>query len=159
MEQLEAVTESIEQVPCGVFLLTSTFENHRSGVLTRWVQRCSVKPHMITIALPKGLPVEPLIRDSRAFALCQIGADDILLRRKFAIIPDRNDDPFVTISTFNAPSGSPIVERAMSYLDCELVSHIEFDSEYRLYVGLVKHAALLNRATPAIYYGPNGLSA
>ena len=114
---------------------------------------------MIPIALPKGLPVEPLIRDSRAFALCQIGADDILLRRKFAIIPDRNDDPFVTISTFNAPSGSPIVERAMSYLDCELVSHIEFDSEYRLYVGLVKHAALLNRSTPAIYYGPTGLSA
>ena len=49
---------------------------------------------MLTIALPKGTPVEPLIRDSRAFALCQIGADDVFLQRKFAAMPDRNDDPF-----------------------------------------------------------------
>ncbi len=158
MESDSTIDQAIEQIPSGLFLLTSAHDHRRSGVLCRWVQRCSDRPHLVTIALPKGTPVEPLIRDSRAFALCQIGADDVFLQRKFAAMPDRNDDPFVTLAAEAAPSGSPIVSRAMSYLDCELVSHMEFDSEFRLYIGQVNHGAILNRSRPAIYYGENGVS-
>ena len=154
-----SLNHAIEQIPSGLFLVTAAHDGRRSGVLTRWVQRCSDKPHMVTVAMPKGMPVEPLIRDSRRFAICQISADDVLLQRKFAQIPDRGDDPFESLTVESAPSGAPVVKRAMSYLDCELITHLEFDSEFRLYIGLVHHAVLLSDATPAIYYGENGLSA
>ena len=151
--------EAVELIPSGLFLINAAHDGKRSGVLTRWVQRCSQKPNMITVALPKGMPVEPLIRDSRFFTICQVSADDVVLQRKFATPPDRNDDPFVTLSIETAPSGAPVVSRAMNYLDCELVTHLEFESEFRLYVGLVQHAAVLNQATPAVYFGENGLTA
>lgn len=158
MDPDTTMKKAIEMVPSGLFLLTSAFDGVRSGVLCRWVQRCSSKPHMVTLAMPKGLPVEPLIRDSRHFALCQISADDVFLTRKFATVPERGDDPFVTLAAGTAPSGSPIVSRAMSYLDCELASHIEFDSHFRLYVGLVLHAEILSHSKPLVYYGENGFS-
>jgi len=159
MSRPTSLIQAIEQIPSGLFLVTAAHEGRRSGVLTRWIQRCSNNPPMVTIAMPKGMPVEPLIRDSRCFAICQISADDVLLQRKFAQIPDRGDDPFDSLTVDVAPSGAPIVKRAMSYLDCELITHLEFDSEFRLYIGLVHHAVLLSDATPAIYYGENGLSA
>jgi flavin reductase (DIM6/NTAB) family NADH-FMN oxidoreductase RutF len=147
---------AFDQIPCGLFLLTSAHEGFRSGVLARWVQQCSLNPPLVMVALPKGSPVEPLIRDSHCFALCQIPDCDRFLARKFSTMPDRNEDPFDTLATACAPSGSPIVQRAMCYLDCEVVRHVELESDCRLYVGEVHHGAMLSNGRPVIHLGGNG---
>ena len=147
---------AFDQIPCGLFLLTSAYEGFRSCVLARWVQQCSLNPPLVMVALPKGSPVEPLIRDSHCFALCQIPDCDRFLARKFSTMPDRSEDPFDTLATFCAPSGSPVVQRAMSYLDCEVVRHVELESDCRLYVGEVRHGARLGHGRPVIHLGGNG---
>ena len=106
---------------------------------------------MVIVAMSKGLPVEPLIRDSRSFVLCQIAKDDRLLRRKFATPPDAREDPFVTIPTMTAASGAPIVKQAVAYLDCELVRHIDLETDYALYVGKVRQGGVLNEGRPAVF--------
>ncbi|MBT8484687.1 MAG: flavin reductase family protein [Phycisphaerales bacterium] len=152
------ILDAVRRIPCGVFVLTSSFHDRRTGVLTRWVQPCSTHPPHIMVAVARGLPIEPLIRDSRAFALCQISAGDRLLLRSFATTPDNDDDPFVTLPSHDAPSGSPIIDRAMCYLDCELVRHVVLDGDHRLYVGHVRAGAVLNPdGEPAIELGGNGL--
>ncbi len=150
---------ALGQIPSGLFLLTTCYDGHRSGVLVKWVQQCSVKPPMVIVAMSKGLPVEPLIRDSRCFALCQIAEDDRLLQRKFATPPDAREDPFVTIPTLEAPSGAPIVKRAVAYLDCELVRHIDLETDHALYVGRVHQGGLLNEGRPAVFLRDSGLVA
>jgi len=147
---------AFDQIPCGLFLLTSAYEGFRSCVLARWVQQCSLNPPLVMVALPKGSPVEPLIRDSHCFALCQIPDRDRFLARKFSIMPERSEDPFDTLATSCAPSGSPVVQRALSYLDCEVVRHVELESDCRLYVGEVRHGAMLNSGRPVIHLGGNG---
>jgi flavin reductase (DIM6/NTAB) family NADH-FMN oxidoreductase RutF len=152
------IAAALLQIPCGLFVLTAAHEGARSGVLTKWVQPCSVEPRLVMVAVPGGSPVEPLIRDSRNFALCQISAGDRLLHRRFLTPPDRGEDPFVTLPTHCAPSGSPIIDRALSYLDCEVVRHIDLDTDHRLYVGQVHHGAVLKQgARPAVEVGGNGL--
>ncbi len=96
------------------------------------------------------------MRDSRSFTLCQIAADDRFLHRKFANVPDRADDPFVSIETRSAPSGAPIISRAMSYLDCQMVRHVDLECDYRLFVGQVVNASLLNDSPPAVIFGDYG---
>ena len=150
---------ALGQIPSGLFLLTTAYGEQRSGVLVNWVQQCAAKPPMVIVAMSKGLPVEPLIRDSRCFALCQIAEDDRLLQRKFATPPDAQEDPFVTLATIEAPSGSPIVKRAVAYLDCELVRHIDLETDHALYVGRVRQGGLLNDGRPAVFLRDNGLLA
>ena len=147
---------TIGQIPCGLFLLTAAFDGDRSGALTAWVQRCSITPPLLMVALRTGHAVEPLIRDSRSFALCQISADDRFLIKKFTTPPDRGDDPFVTLPTRIAPSGSPVVTRAMSFLDCEVVRHVDMESDHRLYVAEVKAAETMHSCRPAVYTDCNG---
>lgn len=148
-------------IPHGLFIMTSSFEGSTAGTLVRWVQRCSEDPIVVMISLRRGQAIEPLIRDSRAFALCQISEDDRFLQRKFCrnrITKTLSDDEdgLIALGARAAPSGSPILDHAMSYMDCELLRNVDLDSDYRLYVGQVHHAVMMNPAKPAICYGVNG---
>ena len=144
------LARAVGQIPCGRFILTAAFKDARMGVLVDWVQQCSTAPPMVVAAVGTGLPVVPLIRDSHSFALCQIRADDRLLERKFARTAEHDDDPFDTLATTSAPSGSPILRRALSFLDCEVVRHIDLETDFGLYVGRVRAGAVLNGGTPLV---------
>jgi flavin reductase (DIM6/NTAB) family NADH-FMN oxidoreductase RutF len=193
------IARAMAQMPGGLFVLTSSWEGHAGAVLVKWVQPCSDNPPMVMVAINKGQHIEPLLRNSRSFVLCQISDDDRFLLRKFGQVangsasatassngvsslprdddddeddddhdeqhdravlrggPDKpDDDPLVTMTTSLAPSGAPIVDRAMTYLDCEIVRHIELESDYRIYVGQVHAGALLHQGTPAVQFGGNG---
>jgi len=154
------ITRALEQIPCGLFVLTSAHDGLRSGVLTRWVQPCSIEPPLVMVAVEKGLAVEPLIRDSRHFALCQVGEGDRLLLRAFLRTPERGDDPFVTLPAQVGPACSPIIDRALSSIECEVMRHLDLDVGYRLYVGRVLSASALNESRkPAVCLGINGTNA
>lgn len=150
------LTRAIGQIPRGRFILTAAYNDTRTGVLVDWVQQCAEHPVMIVAAVATGLPVVPLIRDSHGFALCQIAVDDRLLEKKFASPPAHDDDPFDTLATTIAPSGSPILRRALSFLDCEVVRHIDLETDYGLYVGRVRAGGILNGGTPLVRAGGNG---
>ena len=139
-----SIAQAIRKIPHGQFLLTAAYDGRRTGVLVEWVQQCATNPPMVMIAIVTGSPIAPLIRDSRVFALCQISADDKSLARKFATSPAQGDDPFFSIRTTTAPSGSPIVQRAAAFLDCELIRHVDLESDCGLYVGMVRHGGVLN---------------
>lgn len=150
----------VHRIPSGQFILTAAYDGVRSGVLTRWVQPCAVNPPLVMVAVSQGLAILPIIRDSRAFALCQIRADDRLLQRSFHKPPDRGDDPFITLPAriLERRTGSPIIDRALSYLDCEVVRTVDLDADHRLYVGRIVESGLLNEgAPPAIDIGTNGV--
>ena len=150
------VATALDQIPSGMYIMTAASDGLTSGILVRWVQRCCIDPPMLMLALRKGMPIEPIIRDSRSFALCQIDEKDRFLHRKFATPPDRTEDPFVGLPTQRAPGGSPIIERAMAWLECELVRNVELDCDHRLYVGQVICGKRLHDARPAIHFGLNG---
>ena len=60
-------------------------------------------PELVSIVIPRGHAIDPLIRDSHAFAICLLGEHDRLVSRKFvhdpkpeaATEPDESrEDPF-----------------------------------------------------------------
>jgi flavin reductase (DIM6/NTAB) family NADH-FMN oxidoreductase RutF len=150
---------AMAQMPGGLFVMTAACDGRSGAVLARWVQPCSDNPPMVMVALNRGQHIEPLLRNSRVFGLCQISESDRFLLRKFAQSEEmRDEDPLVAMMTSTAPSGAPIIERAMTFLDCEIIRHVELESDYRIYVGQVHAGALLNQGTPAIQFGGNGFS-
>ena len=153
-----AIKTALRQIPCGLFVMTAAHDGARYGMLARWVQPCSNQPPLVMAAISTGLPIESLIRDSRSFALCQLGDDDRLLRRRFAGPPDRDDDPFVTIPYRAEETGSPILERALTFLDCQLLRHVDLDADHRLYVGRIVAGGIhFPESEPAIEVGGNGM--
>lgn len=122
----------------GLFVLTARFEGKRAGVIVRSVQPAADQPPLVCVAVRKGHWIEPVIRDSHAFAVCKVAAGDGLMLRKFAETSrPRDGDPFDCVQTTRLVTGSPILSRAPLALDCEVVRHFDLEADHELYIGLV----------------------
>lgn len=139
--------------PSGLYVMTAAHDGKSAGVLASWVQRCSNEPPLVSVALFKGHPIEPLIRDSRAFALCQLSEEDRLLARRFSRA-EADPSVFDTLEIETLVSGAPCIKRAVAALDLEVHRHVDLDADHELFIGLVRDARMFNPgAAPALLYG------
>lgn len=143
-----SIAAAVDLIPTGAFVLTAAYGESRGGVIVRWVQRVSSSPHLVVVAIEKGQPLSPVIRDSRRFGLCQLGPEDRVLHRIFeaerADLPrhaqtSRMDmvDPFLGLPTRTTAAGVPILAKCQSWLECELTRHLDVEGNCELYIGLV----------------------
>ncbi len=132
----------VQLMPQHPFLLTACVGDARTGLVTTWAQQCSKTPTLVTVAIPRGTEIEPLIRDGRTFALTALDPDDRLIPRRFDPPPPRNEDPFVGMRILTAETGCPILRRGRFWLDCELVGHLAPDASHRNFIGQVLAAGL-----------------
>jgi flavin reductase (DIM6/NTAB) family NADH-FMN oxidoreductase RutF len=141
----EETLTALGAIPASQYLITTAYGEVRDGRLVERVQQCGTSPPMILVAMEKGHPLSPLIRDSRTFALSLLDPNERLLQRVFG--PDRRigEDPFLTYPHRRGLLGAPIVTRATAWFDCEVVRHLDMETNFELYVGVV-HAAGLGSA-------------
>jgi flavin reductase (DIM6/NTAB) family NADH-FMN oxidoreductase RutF len=132
-------------------ILTCAFEEVRAGLRARSAQVCSDDPPLLGVVVRKGHPIDPIIRDSRSFALCVVDPDDKLLSRKFPEpgdptpgsddVPADNHD-FDALACTTLRTGAPIFRRALAAFDCEVVRHFDLEADFEIYVGQVLAARL-----------------
>lgn len=145
-------------VPSGVYVLSAAFDGLRAGLLVQWVQQMGFEPPMLTVAVPKGQPIAPMIRDSHAFGLNQLAKGDHFLDRKFLAGAAPMADPFVAIETITLGTGAPIITRAMAALDCRVIRHLDFETDHEFFVGEVLAAKLFEpEARPMIRLRDDGM--
>ncbi|MEM8758639.1 MAG: flavin reductase family protein [Planctomycetota bacterium] len=141
--QLDTV---LERVPWSTWVMTAAHDDQRAGVVVHWVQRCAAQPVLVSVSMAKCHSLEPLLRDSRAFALNLVSETDRLLLRKFDghVPPDELSDTFDSLAIESWASGSPILRRATAAIDCEIVRHIDLESDTELYIGQVLDARVIS---------------
>lgn len=140
-------------------VMTARFDGSRAGLLVRSCLPCADEPVLIAVAIRKGHRIDPLVRDSRAFALCVLRPEDRVTARRFA--DDGSDhasrgersaedagegellDGFDALRTLTLVTGSPVLRGARAALDCEVVRHVDLDADHALYVGQVLRATVL----------------
>ncbi|MBL4591562.1 MAG: flavin reductase [Phycisphaerales bacterium] len=139
------VSEILGLFPMGLYLMTAAHDTQRAGMLVHSVQRCCDSPALLCVAARKGHAIDPLIRDSRSFAIGIVSAEDKIISRRFSfdettvstIIEPIADDPFEAIPTKTLVTGSPMLTRCPIWFDCEVSRRIDLESNYELFVGRV----------------------
>ena len=151
----ENIGAALGRIPSGLFILTTQWEEHRGGMLVSWVQQVCFQPPMISVALAKGRSIIPLITCSRQFGLCQLSRSEKTLLRKFAGVIKDDEDPFLGLDLIKT-SKLPILAGALSYLECEVASHIDVDGDHELFVGRVVAGAAITDDEPIVHLRDNG---
>lgn len=154
---LSELRRAVALLPSGHFVMTAAFDSKRQGVSIESVHKCGDEPLLICIPCRKGHPIEPLIRDSHRFAVCQLDPADRLLVRRFDWPRNGDDryDPFDSLEVDHLQSNAPILKRAILALDCEVFRHFDLEADQELYVGLVV-AARVNVPGGGATVGPVG---
>lgn len=143
------IAHVIDRIPSSEFLLVSAHGEARTGVIVKCVQQCAMTPPLVMVALEKGQPLSPVIRDSRNFTLCILDRNDKLTPRMFERAPDHTSDPFLTIPHVLTPSRTPVPTRCLAWIDCEMTRHMDIDGDYEVYIGLVHHVGEIAHAEAA----------
>ena len=134
----DAVQNVLNRFPTGGFLLTASHGLSRNGMLVNRVQQASNVPPTLLISVQKGQPLSPLIRDRRAFAVCEIAKGDLLVNRLFETPRElHGDDPFLGLPVIETSLGLPVPRCVASWVECELVRHLDIEADYEIYIGRV----------------------
>ena len=130
---------ALSMFPQGVYLITAAFEHKRAGQFVGSVQVCAEEPLLVCVAARKGHSIEPLIRDSRCFAVCHIDPDDKLLQKRFTPTrtPESQSDPFDALEVDQLVTGAPVPRRVKAAIDCQVVRHLDLEADHELYIGQV----------------------
>lgn len=137
---------ALSLLPRGVFVMTAAFDGRRLGRCVELVQLASTDPPSVSLALPKGQPISPLVRDSHSFGLCLVPEGDSYLSRRFANADEEDGDPFDALACYTLETGSPLIERAVACFDCEVSMHIDFEGDHELYIAMVVGSRLHEQA-------------
>lgn len=130
---------ALATLPHGVWVLTAAHADRRAAALVDWVVPCGSDPALIGVVARKGHAVEPLIRDSHRFAVCQLDARDRSILRRFARAGTLEDwvDPFEGLEITRLVGGAPVLAASPIVFDCDVHRHLDIESDQELYVGLV----------------------
>ncbi len=129
---------ALARIPRGKFVMTASFEGRRLGLCVELVQIAATEPATVSIALPKGQPISPLVRDAHCFGLCLVPEGDSFLSRRFATIDEEDGgDPFDALDCYTLSTGAPLIRRAAACFDCEVSMHIDCEADHELYIATV----------------------
>jgi flavin reductase (DIM6/NTAB) family NADH-FMN oxidoreductase RutF len=143
------IRRALGLLPTAAFVMTSSFEGKRNGMIVTRVMKAADEPACVCVAVQAGQRLATLIRDSHAFALCSIDPASRLMHKRFG--PEEIADPFDTLEAGTLATGSPVLLRSAITLDCEVLRHLDLEADHEIYVGQVLGAVVRgNPVSPAL---------
>jgi flavin reductase (DIM6/NTAB) family NADH-FMN oxidoreductase RutF len=160
--QVADAREALLRLPQPVYLMSAQFDGKRAGLFVRSLQVVADEPLLLAVAVRKGHPIDPIIRDAHAFAVGVVDPADRLLARKFgaeALGPALEEspqaaahpDPFDCLPIETLVTGAPVVRRCVVAFDCVVVRHLDLEADHELFVGQVYAGRIYSEPRPTLY--------
>jgi flavin reductase (DIM6/NTAB) family NADH-FMN oxidoreductase RutF len=138
-------------VPTGVSVVTVRSGDKINGMTAAWVTQVSFKPAMIAVSIAPQRYTHGLIKESGYFCINALPMESIDVVKHFGFKSGRKTDKFKGMRYTNALKGSPVLESAYAYAECEVV-HTYEAGDHTLFIGsVIDSAELKEDADPIIF--------
>ena len=114
-------------MPSGLYVVGSRAGDRRNGMTLNWATQLSFDPKLLGIGVERDAFTHELITEGRMFSLNIIDREDRAIVRKFTK-PVEVDAEARTLNGFpyhDGPSGAPILDQAVAYVDCEVRNPVD----------------------------------
>lgn len=138
MKSLDSdLDKALGRLSGGLYIITAKKGDMSSAMLASWVMQASFKPLGLTIAVAKDRAIEALMHVNDRFVLNVLAEDNYqALMKHFLKRFPPGADRFAGVSTQDANNGCPILNDALAYLECEVVSRMELSDHYIVYASV-----------------------
>jgi flavin reductase (DIM6/NTAB) family NADH-FMN oxidoreductase RutF len=118
----EALRATMRLWSCGVTVVTSQYEQQHNGMTASSFTSISLDPPLVLVCLHKEAETSQIIQQSHVLGISILGADHANLSSQFAGYTELppGADKFHDVPTFTARTGSPLLQPAIAWLDCEV---------------------------------------
>jgi flavin reductase (DIM6/NTAB) family NADH-FMN oxidoreductase RutF len=146
---------ALGRVPSGLFILTARNGESETGMLTSWVQQCSFEPPRVSVALGRARPITAWLSDGALFALNILDDTQTDMISHFGRGFDLDQPAFAGIEVSRLPSGLPVLDEALAYLECHVAGRIPA-GDHDLFLGQVIGGRLLAQGQPMVHVRKSG---
>ncbi|MGF1486920.1 MAG: diflavin flavoprotein [Prochloraceae cyanobacterium] len=138
IQEIKSIDPKLEKalgrISTGLYIITATKGEVKSGMLASWVAKASRTPLGITVAVAKDRAIESLMQVGDTFVLNVLEEDNYqpLMKhflKRFAPGADR----FASIDTQTSNNGSPILIDALAYIECQVKTRVECYDHWVVY--------------------------
>ncbi len=135
--------------PTGVAVVTGIDPDGKpAGMAVGSFSSVSLDPPLVAFMPDKGSSSWPKISPSGAFCVNILGAEQEYVCRTFA---QRGGDKFADLSWQPGPTGSPILDGVLAWIDCDLGDIFEAGDHY-IVLGEVRELAIGTPALPLVFF-------
>jgi flavin reductase (DIM6/NTAB) family NADH-FMN oxidoreductase RutF len=126
------------RMPSGLYVLGSSYDGRRNLMTLNWATQVATAPKLVAVAVETGAVTAGLVTGGKSFTLNLLPRSQQPIVRKFVkpLVDDGNESSLGGFTVRGAPSGAPILEVALAWLDCRLQSTVDCGS-HQLFVGEV----------------------
>lgn len=136
--------------PTGVVVITAVdAEELRHGLVIGSFTSISLDPPLVGFFPDRRSRSWAQIASVGRFCVNVLGSDQLDVCRRFAA---RADDKFADLAHGHTPSGQPLLENAIAWIDCSIERVTEVGDHY-LVVGAVEALGRRDAGTPLLFFG------
>lgn len=131
----------------GVTIVTAVDQHGNShGMTVSAFSSLSLEPPLVLVCIDNAATMSPLMATTERFAVNILDSEQEELSRRFA----SQDDRFAGIGFSPSPSGAPLLDDVLAWLDCRVVARHPA-GDHVIVIGEVEHGAALD-GQPLLYY-------
>lgn len=135
--------------PTGVCLITAADgAGKRTGMVVGSFTSISLDPPLVGFFPDKSSGTWPEIEKVGRFCVNVLGSDQLALCKRFA---SRNPDKFLDLSHGESPSGQPLFDEALAWIDCTIERIVDIGDHW-LVVGAVEALDVHGGDAPLLFH-------
>ncbi len=142
--------EAFDTIRSGVYIVTSAYRRKPAGCTAVWLSRISFTPPLLGVHLTPDSHTYETIQRGKRFCANVLGESSLALARRFGFSSGHHSDKFEDVSYHKSPGGSPILDVAVAYIDCEVVETMAV-GDHCLVIGQIIAAQRVSEEAPMIY--------
>lgn len=136
------------RIPNALVLIGSRAGQHRNAMTASWVTQLSMEPVLIGVSIDQLALTHRLVADGGSFTVNLWKADDARTFVKYSKPATDEGDALNGRTVMDAPSGAPVFDEALAWLDCTVRQAIPLGT-HTLFVGEVTAAELRDSTSRA----------
>jgi flavin reductase (DIM6/NTAB) family NADH-FMN oxidoreductase RutF len=114
----DAYRAVMRRFPTGVTIVTTILDGRPKGFTANAVASVSVEPPQVLVCVSRLTRTHPVIARAGLFCVNLLRVDQEALARRFALTG--TFDQFDAVAYHSEQTGSPVLDGALAFLDCEL---------------------------------------
>ena len=145
----QAKKKVLRHIPYGLYVIGVRDKESHHAFTGSWLSQCSMKPPRVMLGVRHDTHSLDLIRESKVFSVNFLAKSDQKLMAQFFKPTPASGNRFGEAGYSLKKTGAPVLDHAVSYLECNVVNIYE-GGDHSIVVGEVVEAATAKEESPLI---------
>ncbi len=145
----EAKKKILRQIPYGLYVIGVKDGEGHHAFTGSWFSQCSMKPPRVMLGVRHGTHSLEMVKQGKVFSVNWLAKDDKKVLEQFFKPTPSSGNRFGELTYQLFKTGTPVLDKALSFLECEVVS-IQEAGDHSIVIGEVVNAEQRADTSPLV---------